>query len=95
MTSAAGAVLVLCDGTIFTTNVLTFASEIIRVTGGAERLVLGIGPGNSSAYYIAVAAVTAWIPAVITGIVPLRAMAEAGWRPATGGMADVALFGRI
>ena len=95
VTSAAGAIPVLFDGTIFAANVPAIAFEIIRVTGGAIRRVLGIGPGNSSAYYIAVAAGAAWIPAVIARVVPLRAMAEAGWRPAIGGMTHVALFCRV
>lgn len=92
MTAAPGAILVLCHGTILAANVLVFAIEVIRVTGGAKRCVLGIGPGNGSAYHVAVAADAARIIAVIARVVSLRTMVEAGWRPAIGDMTHVTLF---
>ncbi len=95
MTSAAGAIRVLRDGTVLAAPVLAFAFEIIRVTGGAARLVSGLAPRHSSAHHLAVAAVTAPLPPVITGLAPLRPIAEAGWRPAIRGMARVTLFGRV
>ena len=97
MTTAAGAIPVLRNGTVFAADVPAFAVEIVRVTGRTVGCVLGIGPGNIAADTIAVAAFTAWIPAVITRVVPLRRglMAKAGWRPAVGGMTHVALFGCV
>ena len=71
------------------------AFEIIRVTGGAVRCVLGVGPGDIAADSWAVAAVTAWVSAVIARVIPLRAVAEAGRRPAIGGMTHIALLGRV
>ena len=92
MTTAAGAILVLCDCTIFTANVIAFAFEIIRMASSAERLVLGKRPGNSAADNRAVTGCTTWIHAVIARVVPSRTMGEAGRCPAVGGMTNVALF---
>lgn len=91
MASTAGAIPVLCDRTIFTAPVFIFTFKVIRVTGGAERRVLGIGPGNGSAYHVTVAADAARIIAMIARVVPVGVMTEAGWRPAIGGMTHVAL----
>ena len=90
MTTAAGAILVLCDRTIFAANVIPFAFEIIRVAGGAERLVLRPAIRNRIVYGTAVAGGTAWIIAVIARVVP-RGVAEVGRCPAIGGMTFVAL----
>ena len=95
MTSASGAILVLCDRAVFAANVIPFSFEIICVTGRTERLVLGKWPGNSSTDNRAVAAGAAWIIPVIPWVVPLWAMAETGRRPAIGGMAHVALLRRV
>lgn len=92
MTTAAGAILVLCDGTVFTTDMIPFAFEITGMTGRTERCVLGPGPGDVSTDGSAVAAVTARIPSVIARVVALRIMGEAGRCPAVGGMTHVALF---
>ncbi len=96
MTSAATAatIHVLCDGTITSAIVIPFRFEIIRMTGSAERFVLGRGPGNNAACSSAVAAATAWIPSVRAWIVR-RSMAEAGRCPAVGGMTYFALFSRV
>lgn len=74
---------------------LAFAFEIVRVTGGTVRRVLRVGIRNRSAYGTTVTCVTARVPAVIARVVSLWAMAEAGWRPAVGGMTHVALYGRV
>jgi len=73
---------------------LAFAFEIICVTSGAVRRVLGIGPGNNVADSRTVAAVAAGISAVIARVVSLWVMAEAGRCPAISGMTDVALCRR-
>jgi len=95
VTSTSGTIFVLCDGPVFATNVIPFAFEIIRMTGSAERLVLGKWPGNSATDNRAVTGYTAWIHAVVARVVPCGTMGEAGWHPATGGMAHIALFGGV
>lgn len=94
MAATAAAIHVLCDRTVFAADVPALAFEIARMTGRTERRVLGPGPGNTGADGVAVAAVTARIPAVITRVVALRVMAEAGRCPAIGGVAGVALRSR-
>lgn len=89
--TAAAAIPVLRDGTVFTTNMITFALEIIRMTGGTIRFVLGPAPGNSGADGIAVAAGTTRVIAMIARVVPVRIMAEVGRGPAVRRMAYVTL----
>lgn len=93
MTTATGTIPVLCDRTVFATNVIPFAFEVIRVTGGTVRSVLRPGIWNSSAYGTTVTCVTARVVPVISRVVP-RGMAEIGRRPGVGGMTHVALYGR-
>jgi len=95
MAAAAAAISVLCDSTVVAAIMIAFAFEITSMTGRAERRVLGPGPGNVSADGITVAAVTTRISAVIARIVALRVVTEISRRPAVGGMAHVALFGRL
>jgi hypothetical protein len=92
VTTAAGAISILRDCTIFATNMIPFAIEIICVTGSAERLVFWEGPGNSATDNIAMAGCTTRVHAVIARVVPSRTMAEADWRPAVGGMTNVTLL---
>ena len=70
---------------------IPFAIEIIRMTGRTVRSVLRPAIRNCIVYGTAVAGGTAWIDAVIAWVVSLGTMAEAGRRPAIGGMTDVAL----
>lgn len=92
--SATAAVPVLRDGTVLATDMLVFASEVIRMTGRAVRLVLRPGPGNVGADGITVAGGTTRISAMIARVVPVRIVAEVGRGPAVGGMTHVALRGR-
>jgi hypothetical protein len=94
VTTAAGTIPVLCDCTIFAANVIAFAFEIIRMTGSTVRSVPQPAIRNSSAYGTTVTCVTAWVVAVIAWVVSPATMAEAGRRPAVGGMTHVALYGR-
>jgi hypothetical protein len=93
VTATGTAILVLLDRTVTAANVVSLASEIICVTGGAERLVLGKRPGDRGADGRTVTAGTAGIYAVIARVVSIPIMAEVGRRPAVGGMAGVALRG--
>lgn len=95
MAATAAAIPVLCDGTVFTTDMIPFSFKITGMTGRTERCVLGPGPGTVSANCSTVAAVAARISSVIARVVTLRVMAETGWRPAVGGMTGVALCGGI
>ena len=94
VTTAAGAIPVLRDRTVFTTNMIPFAFEIIRMTGRAVRSVLRPAIRNCIVYGTTVAGGTAWIIAVIARVAPLGTMAEAGRCPAIGGMTGVALESR-
>jgi len=89
--ATATAVPVLLYRSVFAADMIAFAFEIVSMTGRAEGCVLGPGPGNGRAYRIAVTAVTARVSSVVSRVVSIRIMAETGWRPAVGGMADVAL----
>ena len=93
VTTAAATVLVFCDCAVFAAVVIVLALEVIRMAGGTERLVLGKWPGNVGADCIAVAALTAWIAAMVTRVIALTTVAEVSRRPAPGRMTHVALFG--
>ena len=90
VTTATGTIFILRHGTVLAANVVTFAFEIISVTGRAERCVLRPAIRNRIVYGTAVAGGTAWIIAVIARVVP-RGVAEVGRCPAIGGMTFVAL----
>jgi len=96
MTSSAAtaAIHVLRDGSVFTTIVIAFTFEIIRMTGSAEGRVLGRGPGNGTANGVTVAPITPRIPSVVAGIVSIGIMTKDGWCPAVGAMTHVTLFSR-
>ena len=94
MASAAATIPVLSDGAVFSAYVISFSFEIVSVTGGTERSVLGPGPRNRAANGITVTAVTARISSVITRVVSIRVMTKVGRRPGVGGMTYVALFRR-
>ena len=72
---------------------LTF--EIVRMTGRTVRGVLRPGIRNRIIYGTAVTCATAWIIAMITGVVPGRVMTETGRRPAISGMTGIALKSRV
>jgi len=91
VTATAAAILVLCDRTVFATNVPAFAFEVTRMTGRTERCVLRPRPGNGGADGSAVAAVTTRVPAVIAGVVAVGVVAEVARCPGIGGMTGVAL----
>lgn len=84
MASTAAAVLVLLDSTASTANMITLASEIIRMTGCAERLVLIKGPRKSAADVAAMAAAATRIHQVVTRVVAPGAVTEDVWRPGIG-----------
>ena len=84
--AAAAAILVLFDCTATSAIVIPCPLEITLMAGSAEGRVLGRGIWNDSRHGIAVAAATPWIPSVVARIVPGSVMAEAGGRPAAGGM---------
>jgi len=87
MASATGAILVLFDSAIFSTNVIAFASEIIRMTGRAIdssslwRGILRMGVRKSVVHGITVAAAATRVPSVVARVASLRIMAKAGWSP--------------
>lgn len=93
VTTATGAIPVLRDRTVFSTNVIPFAVEIVRVTGRTIRSVLRPPIWNRCADGITVARIATRIPSVIAWVVALRVMAEVGRRPAIGGMTNVTLRG--
>ena len=73
---------------------IPFAFEIIRMTGRTVWSVLQPAIRNSSAYGTTVTCLTAWVVAVIAWVVSLATMAEAGRRPAVGGVTHVAFYSR-
>jgi len=93
MTSTASAILVLRDGTVFATYMISFAFEITGMAGRTEGCVLRPGPGNVAADGVAVAARTARVPAVIARVESVGIMAENSRRPAVCRMAYIALLG--
>ena len=95
MASASGAVLVLLYGAAFSANVFIFAFKITRVTGGAVGRVFRPRPCQRVMYGAAMACAAARISAVVARIITQRVVAKDVWRPATCGMADVALYGRV
>lgn len=95
MTAATGAIPVLRNGTVFTADMIAFAFKIVRMTGRTVRGVLRPGIRNCIIYGTAVTCATARIIAMVTGVVPCWIMAEAGRRPAIGGMTGIALKSRV
>ena len=95
MAAAAAAILVLCDSTASSTDVITGALEIIRMTGRAERLILRITPWDRAADGIAVTGRASGIPCVIARVITSRIMAEDIRRPGIRRVTDVALDGRV
>ena len=81
MAAAAGAVLVLLDGSASAADMVTGASEIIRMAGRAERLILRKTPWDRTADRIAVTGSASGIPCVIARVITLRVMAEDVGRP--------------
>ena len=98
MAAATSAILVLFDGTVFTADVITFTFEITGMTGGAidcissRWCVVRMRVRQCTAYRGTMTAITARVTSMIAGIAAIWIMAEAGWCPAIGGMADIALF---
>ena len=89
--STPATVFVLLDRTASATDMIACASEVIRMTSGAERFVLREGPRERTVDAVAVTAVTSRVHAVIARVVPIGIMAEDVRRPAVGRMAHVAL----
>ena len=89
--TATTAVLVLLNRTVFTTDMLILSPEIPFMAGRTERCVLGRWIDKRRGHDITVAAATARVSSMITGIVTLRVMTEKRWRPAIGGMTLVTL----
>lgn len=92
--AAAAAILVLFDGAASSSVVSALAFEITLMTAGAEWGVLGRGIRKCGIHATAVAAAASWIDSVVSRIVALRVVAEAGRRPARCDMTHVALYGR-
>lgn len=74
---------------------IPLAFKIVRVTGRAVWGVLRPAIRNRIVYGAAVTCAAAWIIAMVTGVVPGWIMAEAGRRPAIGGMTGIALKSRV
>ena len=86
--TAAAAILVLFDGTVFSANVFPFPSEIIRMTGSAEGRVLG--PGIRNVFVIVfVTRPTAHVATVVARIAAVIWMRVIDRRPALRGMTGV------
>lgn len=84
MAAAAAAVLVLFNSTAFSTNMIAFTFEIIRMTGGTIGRILWIGIRNRSGHSITMTGTTPRFPSVVAGVVPLRIMGEDVRCPAIG-----------
>ena len=88
VTSATGAIFVLFDGAVFSTNVFPFSIEITRMTGSAidsnslRGGILRMGIRKRSVHGVAVTAATTWVLSVIARVAPLSAVLEAGRCPA-------------
>ncbi len=82
MTSTAAAIPVLFDSTATSTNVITFAFEIIRMTGSAVGCVLWPVIHKRNDYAIAVTATTTWGSSVVARVFSSRVVAEDAWCPA-------------
>ena len=99
MAATASTVLVLFDGTVFTTDVITFSFEIIRMTGGtidcisSRWCIARVRIWQRTAYRGPMTAITARVASMIARVAAIWIMAEAGRCPAIGGMAHIALFG--
>lgn len=91
MTPAASAVLVLLNSTALSSNMLVFRLKIICMTGCTERRILRVRPVEHRVDAIAVAAAATQVPSMVTRIVALRVMAEAGRCPAGRYVTHVAL----
>ena len=98
MAATAGTVLVLFNSAIFTTDVIAFSSEIIRMTGrtidciSSRWCIARVGIWQRTAYRGPMTAITARVASVVARVAAIWIMAEAGWCPAIGGMADITLF---
>ncbi len=95
MAATACTILVLLNSTAFSANMLVFRIEIIGMTGGAEGRVLRVGPAEHRVDAVTVTAAATQIPSVVTRIVTLRVVTEAGRRPSGCYMAGVALERRV
>jgi len=93
-TTAAAAILVLCDGAVPAADVITLTSEIVRMAGRTERCVLREGPCKVTVDAVAVTGVAARIHPVITRVVALRTMTEDIRSPGVGRMTHIALYVR-
>ena len=88
MAFATGAVLVLFDSTVVTTNVIAFTFEIARmassaIDGSALRwCILQMGIRKGIVHGVTVTPATPWVSSVVAWVAPLRTMPENAWRPA-------------
>ena len=82
MTSTASAIFVLFDSTACSAIVITFAFEIIRMTGSAVGCILVKWIVKWKAYAIAVTSTTPRINSVIARVIPVTVVAEDAWCPA-------------
>jgi len=85
------AVFVLLYGAVFTAYMIALTFEIVAVAGSAERRVLREWIAETGIHAVAVATAATGIVSVITRIVALRVMAEAGWSPAVSRVTGIAL----
>lgn len=90
-TTAAAAILVLRNRTVSSADVITLASEIVRMAGCTERCVPRGRPRKGTVDAAAVAAVAAWIHPVVTRVIPPRIMTEDIRSPGVGRMTHVTL----
>ena len=91
MTSAASTILVLFNSTAFPANMLVFRLKIICMAGCTEGRILRVRPGEHRVDAVTVAAAATQVPLMVTRIVALRVVTEAGRCPAGRYMAFVAL----
>ena len=90
-TTTAAAILVLRDRAVPAADVISLASEIVRMAGSTERCVAREGPREGTVDAATVASVAAQIHPVITRVVAPGVMTEDIWRPGVGRMTHIAL----
>jgi hypothetical protein len=95
MAATACTILVLLNSAAFTSYMLVFRHKIICMTCSTEGRILRVGPGKRWVDAVTVTATATQIPSVVTRIVALRVVTEAGRRPAGCYMTGVALERRV
>ena len=95
MTSAASAIFVLLDCPVFSAYVVTLAIKIIRVTGRAERLVLGPVIHKWNIDTVSVTAATPRVYSMVTRVIPLKIVTKDAWCPAVCRMTRITLYSRV